>query len=150
MRPTLCEMLSIKRTRMKLEKFMEIASVLSTFSYDDKWRVGTIIITDDFREICAIGYNGNYRGGPNQRDSLEFGQSGFLHSEENALLHLSKDYDLRSGLILICTHEPCPMCAKRIINSGISRVLYRTSYPATSDETQEIFQIAGVDCQQFE
>jgi deoxycytidylate deaminase len=39
----------------------------------------------------AIGYNGNYAGGPNEVESTEPGMSGMLHAEINALIKL--DYN---------------------------------------------------------
>lgn len=118
--------------------------IVSDFSYDEKCKVGSIVISSDFREICAIGYNGNYKGGPNERDSLNVGESGFLHSEENALFHLCKPYENRENLILLCTHEPCPMCAKRIVNSGIKTVLFSKFYRSLGDDASEIFEKAGI------
>jgi dCMP deaminase len=94
-----------------------------------------------------MGYNGNYKGGPNIRESFETGKSGFLHSEENALFHLCKPYELRSNLIMICTHKPCPMCAKRIVNSGIKNVMYVNDYDALGPGTDEIFKHGDVKCE---
>ena len=91
-----------------------------------------------------MGYNGNYKSGPNQRDSLEVGESGFLHGEENALFHLSKPYELRESLILISTHKPCYMCAKRIVNSGIKIVFYIDDYG--DHRTDEIFAKCNIAC----
>jgi dCMP deaminase len=129
---------------------MKICEDLSKLSHDPKYQVATIIISDDFREICSIGYNGDFRGGPNERLNLEQGQSGFLHSEENALFHLGRPFKLRSDLILICTHKPCSMCAKRIANSGIKRVVYKSDYVDLANETNTIFQISRIDCQSFD
>lgn len=137
-------MLENERSRLKLNGFMNMCEEVAKFSYDPKIKVGSIIITQDFREICALGYNGNYKGGPNARDSLEIGQSGFLHSEENALMHLCKPFEIRENLILLCTHEPCPMCAKRIVNSGIKNVLFKNEYRALGNQTEEIFRICKV------
>lgn len=134
------------RQKKKFLVFMNIAKQISSLSYDDKFKVGSVIITDDFREICSMGYNGNYKGGPNERDSLETGKSGFLHSEENALLHLSKPYELREKLVLICTHLPCPMCAKRIVNSGIKMVIFNEMYNALGNDTIKIFKESSVMC----
>jgi dCMP deaminase len=138
-----------ERQLVKLDVFKAMCIELSRLSHDSKMKVATIIITEDFREVCAIGYNGNYKGGPNERESMLTGQSGFLHSEENALFHLSKSYDVRHKLIMICTHKPCPMCAKRIVNSEIKRVLYINDYCGLGDSTDEIFSIAGVKCSRF-
>jgi len=139
----------LQREQHKIGVFKDICLNVSALSYDDKFKVGTIIITDDFRDICAIGYNGNYKGGPNCRDSMETGASGFLHSEENALFHLSKPYELRDRLIMICTHKPCPMCAKRIVNAGIKQVFFIKDYSEAGLGTDEIFVTSKVLCKKI-
>ena len=135
-----------ERSRLKLGVFKNMCLELSRLSHDPKMKVAAIIITDDFREVCAIGYNGNYKGGPNERESTETGMSGFLHGEENCLYHLSKPYESRSRLIMICTHKPCPMCAKRIVNADIKKVFYVNDYSALGPGTDDIFDVAGVSC----
>lgn len=138
--------MSEDRTTLKLRTYMKICHQLATLSHDCKYSVASIAITDDFREICAIGYNGDYVGGPNERTNFEHGQSLFLHSEENLLLHLNKNYELRRNLILMCTHKPCTMCAKRIAGSGINRVIYDVEYHDVHDQTAEIFTNSGIRC----
>jgi len=130
--------------------FMEICVKLSSLSHDEKMKVATIIITSDFREICAIGLNGNYRGAPHERESMETGKSGFTHSEANALIHLCKPFELRPSLIMLCTHKPCPACAKLCVNAGIVRVVYLHDYDAMGDETDEIFERSGVELNKLE
>ena len=137
------------RYKQKLNVFAEICKSVASLSYDPKFKVGTVIFTDDFREIVAIGYNGNYKGGPNKRDSNETGKSGFLHSEENALLHLSCPFASRDKLILMVTYKPCPMCAKRIVNAGIKKVIYINDYNKLGDETDDIFSIGNVVCEKL-
>lgn len=138
------------RVQTKLETFMQICKDISGLSHDTKYKVATIIITDDFREICSIGYNGDYRGGPNDRTNFEHGNSGFLHSEENALFHLSRPFDSRNSLILLCTHKPCTMCAKRIVNSNIKRVVYCHEYSDDANQTDNIFEASGVRCHGYD
>ncbi len=138
------------RHSQKLSVFMKMCRELSTLSYDSKYKVASIIITEDYREVCAIGYNGSYKGGPNQRISLETGFSGFLHAEENALFHLCKPYELRGDLLMLCTHKPCSMCAKRIVNSGIKKVIYDIDYVDKEAETDTIFQVSGLICVKFD
>jgi len=134
------------RQLFKLQTFMQICETLAQLSHDDKYKVATIIFTNDFREICAIGYNGDYSGGPNVRISYEHGQSGFLHSEENALIHLETPFALRSSLVLMCTHKPCTMCAKRIVNAGIKSVIYKYEYADSLNQTDEIFEASRIKC----
>ncbi|HPR67237.1 MAG TPA: hypothetical protein PLM24_08910, partial [Methanothrix sp.] len=45
-----------------------------------------------------------------------------------------------------CTHQPCILCAKIIINSQIRRVVYGNPYP--DDEALRFLEQAGVEvCQ---
>lgn len=138
------------RRLQKLSVFMKMCRELSTLSYDPKYKVASIIITEDYREVCAIGYNGSYKGGPNERISLATGHSGFLHAEENALFHLCKPYELRGDLLMLCTHKPCSMCAKRIVNSGIRKVIYDRDYTDAEAETDAIFSTTGLTCIKFD
>jgi dCMP deaminase len=138
------------RTKLKLTTFMNICCQLSDLSHDSKYQVATIIISEDFREICSIGFNGDFKGGSNVRSCFEHGQSGFLHSEENALIHLNKPLELRNHLILMCTHKPCSMCSKRIVNSGIKRVIYKNEYKDSMNQTDVVFETAKVVCKSFE
>lgn len=138
------------RQKTKLTIFMDMCERLSQLSHDPKMKVAALVITDDFREICSIGYNGSHKGGPNVRDSLDVGGSGFLHAEENALFHLCKPYELRGELIMLSLYKPCPMCAKRIVNSGIGRVVYKHNYTALGNGAVEIFASTGIVCVQID
>jgi len=141
---------SLDRHVKKLSVFMKMCNELSSLSYDDKYKVASIIITKDYREVCAIGYNGGYKGGPNKRSSLDHGKSGFLHAEENALFHLCKPYELRNDLLMLCTHKPCSMCARRIVNSGIKDIVYYADYTDAEAATDHIFEITGTSCTKFD
>ena len=48
---------------------------------------------------------------------------------------------------LYCTHQPCVICAKMIVNAGIRRVVYRHGYPDTF--SLEILSEAGVLLERF-
>ena len=73
------------------EVWMKTASILSERSYDPRHRVGAIVVTDDNTQVLAVGYNGNYSGGPNEVESTTPGESGMIHAEINALNKLSKN-----------------------------------------------------------
>ena len=70
---------------------MTFASNISRRSYDERYQVGAIVVTGDNCQVLAVGYNGNYSGGPNEVESSEPGQSGMIHAEINALLKM--DYN---------------------------------------------------------
>lgn len=141
---------TLNRHKQKLDVFMKMCIELSSLSYDLKYKVASIIITKDYREVCAIGYNGSYKGGPNERTSMIQGQSGFLHAEENALFHLCKPYELRGELLMLCTHKPCSMCARRIVNSGIKNVIYHSDYIDAEAASDHIFSVTGTACVKFD
>lgn len=112
------------------EVWMKTAETLAERSYDPRHKVGAIVVTEDNTQVLAVGYNGNYSGGPNQVESTVPGESGMLHAEINALLKM--DYNNPKRKKLYVTLLPCRMCAKAIINAGISEVVYRNTYRDTS------------------
>lgn len=125
---------------------MDIAKTISKRSYDPRLQVGSIIVTDDNSQLLSLGYNGNYKGGPNEVDSKQPGESGFIHAEVNALVKC--DYNHHKKKIMYVTHSPCVMCAKLIVNGGISEVVYDVQYRDTSGIT--ILLTSGVKVNKYE
>ncbi len=112
------------------EVWMRTAETLSERSYDPRHRVGAIVVTKDNTQVLAVGYNGNYSGGPNEVESTCPGESGMIHAEINALLKM--DYNNPKQKIMYITLSPCRMCAKAIVNAGIKEVVFRDIYRDTS------------------
>lgn len=110
--------------------WMETAKVLSRRSVDPRFQVGAVIVAEDNTQVLAVGYNGDHRGGPNEVESKEPGQSGFIHAEINALIKCDFNHPKRKKMYL--TLSPCRQCAKAIINGGISEVIYLDEYRDTS------------------
>ena len=108
------------------ETWMNIARTVAERSYDPRLKVGAIVVSDDNTRLLSLGYNGNYRGGPNQPDSIDPGFSGFIHAEVNALVKC--DYNFNRKKVMYLTHSPCAQCAKVIINADISQVVYDEVY----------------------
>ena len=106
--------------------WMDFASNIARRSPDPNFKVGCCIVSQDNCQVLAIGYNGDHKGGPNCRDSLETGKSGFIHAEVNALIKC--DFNNPKPKKMYLTHSPCPVCAKCIVNSGIEQVLYINDY----------------------
>ena len=105
---------------------MDVASSISKRSYDPRFQVGSVVVTEDNTQVLAVGYNGNHSGGPNLVESEEPGKSGFIHAEINSLLKMDYNNPKRKKMYL--TLSPCRMCAKAIINSGINEVIYKEPY----------------------
>lgn len=108
------------------EIWLEFAHSIAKRSYDPRHRVGAVIVTEDNTQVLSVGYNGNYAGGPNEVESIVPGESGMIHAEINALLKM--DYNNPKKKKLYLTLSPCKMCAKAIINAGISEVFYSEVY----------------------
>lgn len=108
------------------QTWMSIAKSVADRSYDPRLKVGAIIVSDDNTRLLALGYNGNYRGGPHEPESSDPGKSGFIHAEVNALVKC--DYNFNRKKIMYLTHSPCSQCAKLIVNANISEVVYDTDY----------------------
>lgn len=122
------------------EVWLDVAAKISQRSYDPRHQVGAVVVTQDNTQVLAVGYNGNYTGGPNEVESETPGESGMLHAEINALLKC--DYNNPKGKRMYVTLSPCRMCAKAIVNSGIQEVIYSEEYRDTS--SLDILRDAGI------
>ena len=119
----------------------DFAKLIASRSTDPTFQVGCCIVTQDNTQVLAIGYNGDHKGGPNERESMEPGHSGFIHAEINALIKMNYNNPKKKTIYL--TLSPCKSCCKAIINGGIDRVVYTKAYRETSGI--ELLQKAGIE-----
>lgn len=119
--------------------FLNIASVVATRSTCLRNHVGSVIVKN--KRILSTGYNGAPSGMEHCLDigcvrDLENIPSGTMHekcravhSEQNAIIQAAIHGVSIEGATIYCTHQPCILCAKMIINANIKRVVYRNGYP---------------------
>lgn len=118
--------------------FMQIAHLVSTRATCPRRSVGAVIVRN--RQILATGYNGAPSGishcpagGPDHEWPDGCLRAGHciraLHAEQNALLQAAKIGIPCEGSDIYVTCQPCNMCAKMLINAGITRVIYEGDYP---------------------
>lgn len=134
------------------EYFLEIAFVVGKRATCLRKNVGAVIVRD--KRILATGYNGAPSG---MNHCLEIGcirdleniPSGTrqekcraVHAEQNAIIQAAIHGVSIAGATIYCTHQPCILCAKMIINSNIKRVVYANLYPDT--DSLEFFRDADV------
>lgn len=112
------------------ETWMAVARTMAERSYDPRLKVGAIVVSCDNTQMLSVGYNGNYKGGPHEHESLEPGKSGFIHAEVNALVKCDFNFPKRKHMYV--THMPCKDCAKLIINAEIARVVWEIPYRLTA------------------
>ena len=124
------------------ERFMRVANEVGSWSscWKENRHVGAVIVKNN--RILATGYNGAPSGVLPCRDrerclrDEENIKSGerlevcyAVHAEQNAIAQAAKQGLNIDGATLYCTHQPCSICAKLAINSGIKRFVYSNSYP---------------------
>lgn len=123
------------------EIYMRLAWAMSTRSTCRRLSVGCAITSLDFRQVFAVGYNGNATGLPNDCDTETPGLCGCIHAEENACINCTAPRNEMK--VVFCTHLPCKMCAKRLVNlGGIVRVLYDKDYRLR--EGLDVLSAAGI------
>ena len=121
--------------------WIDFAHTISRRSPDPKHKVGAVIVNEENTQVLSVGYNGDQKGGSNKRESLLRGQSGFIHAEINALIKCDYNYPKKKKMYL--TLSPCDVCAKAIVNAGISEVIYSEFYP-NSENSIKILKDAGI------
>ena len=134
------------------EYFLKVASVVAERSTCLRHHVGAVSVRD--KHILTTGYNGAAAG---LRDCLELGclrdelgiPSGTrheicraIHAEQNVIVQAALHGVSLSGATIYCTHSPCVLCAKMLINARIARFV---TYGTYSEEAfRELFAEAGI------
>ena len=141
------------------KRFCEMANLVATWSscYQPNRQVGAVIVKD--KRVLTTGYNGAPSGVEScktkgvclrREKNIPSGTNLELcyavHAEENAIAQAAKLGISVDGATLYCTHQPCIICSKMIINSGIKRVVYQNGYP--NEFSLELFNEAKVKVEQ--
>lgn len=96
--------------------------------------------------IASIGSEKTKRLKDSQfMDALEYGR--IVHAEMSAICDAARLGRALKGAILFCTTFPCHMCAKHIVGSGISKVVFLEPYPKSlvTDLHTDSIQVEGGD-----
>jgi dCMP deaminase len=133
--------------------FMQITEVVARRSTCVRRQVGALIVKDT--QILSTGYNGAPRrmahcldvGCLRDQLGIPSGQRHEIcrgmHAEQNAIVQAAYHGVSISGGTVYCTHQPCFICAKMIINAGLVRVVYLHGYP--DEFSVAAFAEAGVE-----
>ncbi len=130
----------------KINYYLDIAQTVAQRSTCLRRKYGAVIVKND--EIISTGYNGAPRGCSNctdlgkcKREELNI-PSGeryelcrSVHAEQNAIISASRrdmvgatlylsGFDAKTGKTLPIA-EPCSMCKRFILNSGVTQVVMR-------------------------
>jgi dCMP deaminase len=135
------------------EYFLKIASVVAERATCQRHHMGAVAVRD--KHILSTGYNGAPSG---LHDCLELGclrnelgiPSGksaeicrAVHAEQNVIIQAALHGVSIKDSTIYCTHSPCVLCAKMLINVQISRFVSFGRY--ADDEFLTLFKEAGIE-----
>ncbi len=140
------------------EYFLKIAFLVAERSTCRRHHVGAVIVRD--RRVLTTGYNGAAAGVKDciergcLRDELDI-PSGerhevcrAIHAEQNAIIQAGLHGISIEGATVYCTHSPCILCAKMLVNSRIKRFVTSGEYP--DKNSFELFREAGITIDKIE
>lgn len=142
-------------------RFMEMAHLVSSWSscHNDCRAVGAVVVKD--KRVMTTGYNGAPSGIKTCKEkgfcirrklNIPSGTRAEIcyavHAEQNAVAQAAKLGTSIDNATLYCTHQPCSICAKIIINAGIKRIVYEQGYP--DEFSLELINEAGVQLEKYE
>ncbi|MFH0769672.1 MAG: cytidine/deoxycytidylate deaminase family protein [Chloroflexota bacterium] len=135
------------------EYFLKVASVVAERSTCRRHHIGAVAVKD--KHILSTGYNGAPSG---LKDCLELGclrdemniPSGErheicrgIHAEQNVIIQAALHGVSLEGSTIYCTHTPCVLCAKMLVNARIKRFV---SFGKYNDDTfVDLFREAGIE-----
>ncbi|MBR2990245.1 MAG: dCMP deaminase family protein [Solobacterium sp.] len=139
------------------EYFMGLAHLSALRSKDPNTQVGAAIVDENHR-VVSVGYNGFPKGCSDDefpweregRNLLEMKYAFVVHAELNAILNSARPV---RGCTLYVSLFPCNECAKAIIQSGITRIVYESDKYADTEATQaskRMLKAAGVELVRIE
>ncbi len=134
------------------EYFLKITSVVAERSTCLRHHIGAVAVFN--KHILTTGYNG---AGAGLKDCLELGclrdaqliSSGTrqeicraIHAEQNVIIQAALHGANLEGCTVYCTHTPCILCAKMLVNAKIKRFATFGQYNDTA--FVELFKEAGI------
>ena len=133
--------------------FLKIASVVGERATCRRHNMGAIAVRD--KHILSTGYNGAAAG---LKDCFELGclrdEMGIpsgeraeicraIHAEQNVIIQAALHGVSLEGATIYCTHTPCVLCAKMLVNSRIARFV---SFGRYNDQSfEELFRESGIE-----
>ena len=123
-------------------RYLEMARIWAENSYCKRRKVGALIVQE--KMIISDGYNGTPSGFENICEDDDHKTKPYvLHAEANAITKVAKSNNSSENATLYVTTSPCLECAKLIIQSGISRVVYSDKYRI--EDGLRLLERAGIE-----
>lgn len=114
--------------------YLEICSSVAKMSFAKRAQVGAVLVKDN--NIISMGWNGTPSGFSNNcefriddhDENCLLTREEVLHAETNCITKVAKSTQSSLGSTMYITISPCMDCAKLIVQSGVSRVVYKSFY----------------------
>ena len=138
---TRAELAAIDRQKWD-ERFLGIAAEVGKWSscFQPNRQVGAVVAKN--KRILTTGYNGAGSGVTSCKDKEEClrqvkniksgtcqEQCYAVHAEQNAIIQAARIGVSVDGATIYCTHQPCVICLKLLVNTGVAKVVYKHEYP---------------------
>ena len=124
-------------------RYLRMAKIWAENSYCERRKVGALLVKD--KMIISDGFNGTPQGFENVcEDENGNTKSYVLHAEANAITKVAQTSNSSRNATLYVTTSPCIECAKLIIQSGITRVVFSEVYRLTHGI--QMLKRAGIEC----
>jgi dCMP deaminase len=133
--------------------FMDITELVAKRSTCLRRSVGAVLVKD--KRLLSTGYNGAPSGIRHcaetgclrEQLSVPSGERHELcrgiHAEQNAIIQAAYYGVSIKDSTLFCTHLPCSICTKMLINSGIKTIYYASGY--ADSLAMEMTKEAGIE-----
>ena len=137
--------------------FMEMATLVASRSTCVRRKVGAVIVKD--KRVLTTGYNGSPRGTKHceelgcirEKMNIPSGTRHELcrgvHAEQNAVIQAAYFGISIKDSTVYTTTFPCSMCAKILINAGVTEIVYSESY--VDDLSKKLFDETNVIIRKF-
>ena len=146
------KILETLKQKAKDIRYLNLAKEISTWSKDPSTKVGAVVVGDR-DQIISQGYNGFPRGF-NDSDEIysnkQLKYKYIIHAEANAIYNALYNGAYVEGATIYVHGLPvCSECAKAIVQSGITRVVYdsepKERWIQSCSDAMDIFKQAGVE-----
>lgn len=130
--------------------FMVLAKMAASRSTCLSRPTGAVIVQD--KQVLATGYNGSlpnqphcidsgvcFRRSQNVGEEVKYDTCLSSHAEANAIALAAKQGIPLEGSTIYCTLQPCFICSKLIVMSGIKRVVFELAYESPLKERDALW-----------
>jgi dCMP deaminase len=129
------------RSRPSWEEYALILAEAAVVRSEDPYvQVGACALRYD-GSVAGVGYNGPPPGVDIDWKDRDVRRAKMVHAEPNSLVY-SKPGEV---WLVASTIAPCPACLTYMCRYGIKRVIYRTEYENTQQDTFDIAREYGMD-----